>query len=372
MRQPVLMLLGILAVCGIAHAGVENVEKTLEIDDVITPGGSFHVENLLGSVTVEGGGPAGKATVRARVVAEAETQEAATALADTIRLDRQEDGNAARVHVAFPVDRHPSFRPPKSEGGGLVSRWIGKVLRRDPVNAQYAGRSVTLGPTKGATSMAVHVTVTVPHDVQVGVRQVMGAVHCVRLRGGLDVDAVTGEVIIERIYGAVHARTGDGDLAILTAKGRAVEAHSGTGDLQLVDVNADVVKVGTDDGTIEGKKLGAKALTIEVLNGKVSLDELDARKFTIDTGSGDIDLGLQLQRAREGSIRSGSGDVTLRVGTFAPFDLLVASTAGSIKSKNLPLETVAGEAGTRHLRRGTGGAEIRVTTGGGGVILREQ
>ena len=220
--------------------------------------------------------------------------------------------------------------------------------------------------------MAVHVTVTVPHDVQVSVRQVMGAVHCVRLRGQLGVDAVTGEVIIERIYGAVYAKTGDGDLAILTAKGETIDARSETGDLELVDVKADVVRVGTSDGTIEGNKLGAQSLTVEVLNGAVNLDELDARNFTIDTGSGDIDLGLQLQRAREGSIRSGSGDVTLRVGTFAPFDLLVASTSGSIKSKGLPLDTVAGEAGTQHLRRGTGGAEIRVTTGGGGVILREQ
>ncbi|MDX1390028.1 MAG: hypothetical protein R3344_12605, partial [Acidobacteriota bacterium] len=109
--RPVLVFAMILAACGIAHAGVESFEKTLRFEETLNAGEGFHVENLLGSITVEGGGPAGKVTVAARVVAEAETGEQAAALADTIRLASQDKDDWLRVRVSYPVDRHPAFRP---------------------------------------------------------------------------------------------------------------------------------------------------------------------------------------------------------------------------------------------------------------------
>ena len=364
-------ILFLAAACSVAAAGVESFEKTHDLAGDLATGDSLRIENLLGSVEVEGGGPVGQVTIKARVVADGETRAEAQALAESVRVTSGRDGSAVRVHVTYPVETHPTFRAPRSEDQGFFSKWLSKVFKKDPLIAKYGGQSVTLGPTKGATPLAVHVSVTVPHDVNIEVQQVMGTVHCLRLRGRLDVDATRGEVLIERIYGAVHARTDEGNLAIMTARGESVDAEIRAGDLELVDIKADVVRVGTGEGVIVGKKLGAGALTIEALNGTVSLHELDATRFVVDTGSGDIDLGLRLHRAREGSIRSGSGDVTLRVGTFAPFDLVIASTSGSVKSKGLPLETVSNEGG-HHLRRGTGGARIRVTTGGGGVILKEQ
>jgi hypothetical protein len=366
-----LLVLSLFCACAAVGAGVERFEKTHDLAGDLAKGDSLRVENLLGSVTVEGGGPEGRVSIKARVVADGETLAEAQALAESVRMTSGRNGSAVRVHVAYPVATHPTFRPPKSDDQGFFSKWWSKVFKKDPLTVKYGGQSVTLGPTKGATSLAVHVSVIVPHDVNVEVQQVMGTVHCLRLRGALDVDANQGEVLIERIYGAVRARTDEGDLAIMTAKGETVDAEIRAGDLELVDVKADVVRVGTGEGAIAGEKLGAGALTIEAGKGTVILNELDAASFIVDTGSGDIDLGLRLQRAREGSIRSGSGDVTLRLGTFAPFDLLIASTSGEIKSKGLPLESVAGEGG-QHFRRGTGGAQIRVTTGGGGVILREQ
>jgi hypothetical protein len=367
-----LSILCLIAACTVASTGVERFEKTHDLAGELATGDSLRLENLLGSVTVEGGGPAGRVTLRALVVADGETPAEAQALAESVRINSGRSGSAVRVHVVYPVETHPTFRPPKSDDQGFFSKWWSKVFKKDPLIAKYGGKSVTLGPTKGATPLAVHVSVTVPHDVNVEVQQVMGTVHCLRLRGRLDVDATHGEVLIERIYGTVRARTDEGNLAIMTAKGETVDAEIRAGDLELIDVKADVVRIGTGEGAIAGEKLGAGALTIEALNGTVSLDELDATKFVVDTGSGDIDLGLRLQRAREGSIRSGSGDVTLRLGTFAPFDLLIASTSGEIKSKGLPVETVAGDGGQQRLKRGTGGARIEVTTGGGGVILREQ
>ena len=42
---------------------------------------------------------------------------------------------------------------------GFFSKWLSKVFKKDPLIAKYGGQSVTLGPTKGATPLAVHVFV---------------------------------------------------------------------------------------------------------------------------------------------------------------------------------------------------------------------
>ena len=80
-----------------AGAGVDSFEKTLELAGDLAPGDRFRVENLLGSVTVEGGGPAGRVTISAKVVAEGETPDQAQSLAESIALTHQPGDGAFRV-----------------------------------------------------------------------------------------------------------------------------------------------------------------------------------------------------------------------------------------------------------------------------------
>jgi len=261
---PVLGIVGmLLAVSGPAGAALERVESTMTHEGAVARGGSLSLENLLGSITVRGGGPAGKVLVEARVVAEAKTLEEAQGLAETIEIDRERDGDALLVHVSFPVDRHTAFRLPKA-GQGKLSRWLGPLLRRDSVATVYEGRAVRLGQSKDAVALAVHLTVTIPNDIQSSIRQFMGSLQCTLVKGRVKLENVEGNIEARRIYGMLEARTGGGDLKVLTAKGEQVVLQTGSGNLEMIDVRVDEAYVRTGSGQIKGKAINVGNLTIGV------------------------------------------------------------------------------------------------------------
>ena len=72
-------------------------------------------ENLIGSITLKGGGNPGRVKVEAQVIAEGETAEQAQALADSIRLDRTNADGGAVIHVAYPVNDYTAFKMPREE-----------------------------------------------------------------------------------------------------------------------------------------------------------------------------------------------------------------------------------------------------------------
>jgi DUF4097 and DUF4098 domain-containing protein YvlB len=110
-------------------------------------------------------------------------------------------------------------------------------------------------------------------------------------------------------------------------------------------------------------------LRVETDTGNVELDDVKPESFEVITASGNVELGMPLARTRNGSIESGSGDVTLRVGRLAPFDLLARTQSGTVKTQDLEVELLAqDEEGSRYRRR-NGGIDLRVTTGGKGKIL---
>lgn len=351
---------------------VERVEKTLTHEEAVARGGSLGLENLLGSVTVRGGGTPGKVLVEALVVAEAKTPEEARALADAIHLSRRRSGKPVLVHVAFPVERYTAFRLPRQEGQKVLSKWLAPLLGRNSVAAVYDGRAVQLGRSKGAVALAVHLKVTLPNDIHSSIRQFMGSVQCTLVRGRLELENVEGKMVVSRIYGGLRARTGGGDVSVLTAKGEQVFLHTGSGNMELIDVNVDEVLLQTGSGHIKGEALTVGHLAVQATAGNVDLDDLDSRTFQITTGSGNVNLGTRLQRTRKASIQSASGDVILRVGNIAPFDLQFETDSGSVKAKGLSLEAAQEGGSVPRLRRGTGGVDLRVTTGSGEVILRAQ
>jgi DUF4097 and DUF4098 domain-containing protein YvlB len=110
-------------------------------------------------------------------------------------------------------------------------------------------------------------------------------------------------------------------------------------------------------------------MAVETASGNVELEDLEPASFQVTTDSGDIDLASALTRTREGSIRTESGDVTLRVGRLTPFDLRAAAGSGSVKTRGVALDLVEeGEEGA-HFRRRSGGVALLVETGAKGKVL---
>jgi hypothetical protein len=364
-------VLGVVTAAGAAH---ERVEKTLLLEESVSAQELVELENLLGSVTLRGGGDPGQVKVEARVVAEADTAEQAQSLADSIRLERRDGDDGALLHVSFPVDDHTAFRMPREERNNRIARWVEPLLKKfnkTTVAAVYDGRTVQVGQSKGAMALAVHVSVVLPHGVHSSVRQFMGSVDCDRLRGDLVIENVEGHVELGRVYGKLDARTGAGDLTVLSFRGERANIQTSSGTIEMVDIAADELSLRTGSGPIRGREIKSDALTVDAQSGEVELGELDSRRLHVTSGSGDVDLDTMLQRTREATIRSGSGDVTLRVGTLAPFDLEARSESGSVKADG-PFEVAQQEKTEATIRRGTGGAALDVATTSGAVVLKTQ
>jgi hypothetical protein len=355
-RNPIrlLVLLFVLpALCaGVASAG-DRFEKNLTHEEMLPAGARLNFDNLIGSIKLLPGRAGTPLLVEARVVVEADSAEKAKALADSLTLERRQVPGEVGIHVAYPVKRHASFRLPRSEKDGLLNKWVTPLVRKSTVSVEYDGRMVEVGGAKGAAAIAVHVEVTLPLDLVATIRQTVGTIQCTGLRTSLDLQIVQGDAILEQIFGDLRARTGGGGLHVWKHHGEVL-------DLQNLLSGA---------GMIHGSDIQAGVLRVESDSGNVKLDDVKPESFEVITASGNIELGMPLARTRNGSIESGDGDVTLRVGRLAPFDLLARTQSGAVKTQDLDIELLAqDEEGSRYRRR-NGGIDLRVTTGGKGKVL---
>lgn len=377
MRQSFIQVIAVLCTAlGVAttvEAARERVERSIILDETVASGAPVGFENLLGSIKLVGGGDVGRVKVEAYVVAEADTVQQAQELVDAIRVERSDvDGNAL-IHVAYPVEDYTAFNMPREQTSNPISKWVGPLMKKfnkTTVATVYDGTTVQLGQSKGAVGLAVHLTITVPHDVHASMRQFMGSVEADLLRGHLVIENVEGHVDLGRLYGTLDVRTGGGDLTILTFKGERAHIQSASGTVEVIDIAADELHLRTTSGTIQGRAIKADDMNVEADSGTISLAGVEARRFNINTRSGNIDLAAQLQRTLEASIQSGSGDVTLRLGSLAPFDLDAHTETGAVKAQHESFKVEQDEKIAAVVHRGTGGAALAVTTISGTVVLK--
>lgn len=348
----------------------ERVEKTLTLDEAIPRGRPFVIENLIGSVKARGTGERGRARIEAVVVVEAKTREEAQQIADSIVLTGRDQNGGRRVQVAYPVERHTAFRLPRSEASGLLAKWVSPLLKRDGLAVEYDGHSVQVGPGRDAAAVAVHLTVSLPFETLVTVKQFVGTIHGVGLRGKLSFEVLQGSLLVEQSYGVVHARTGDGEISVSSFRGDELNVQTSSGKVELLGVQAKRVQMRTGSGLVKGSDIDTGNLLVETQSGNVELSDLESATFAVSTDSGSVDLAPGLARTREASVRSTSGNVTLRIGELSYFNLLAETRSGSVKTQGVDLQVVEQTDGASRLRRGAGGTDLRITTSEGELTVK--
>ena len=366
----VLLLATLAAFSSPSFGATERVERTIE-HQVSTPKGSrLLLENLIGSLTVRADKTGGKTKIEATVVVEADSKDVAQELADSIKIvSATEDGRTV-LRVDYPLDRHSALRLPRSEKDGFMDKWVTPLLRKSTVSTVYEGHTVEIGQQKGAASIAVHMNVTLPLDVDVACRQVVGALHVVGVRGSFALEAVEGEILAEQIYGKLDVRTGGGEVLVRKFSGQDFRLQTASGNVTLFEVQADKATLIAGSGAIDGRAITSSSLSAESGVGAVRLTGLDAERFKVASETGAIDVAAKITRTREASLKSTDGDVTLRVNPTTPFELRAASATGSVKHRDLAAKVVEEEKNSLHLVRGTGGAALEVNTGKGEVLVR--
>lgn len=359
----------LLVLGAVPAQALERAETTLTLETAIPAGGALRVENLLGSIRIEGSTAKNLARIEARVVAEAKTLEEAQALAQSIRLDRDPAFAAPRVHVVFPVE-HASLRAPKAHKRGFFAGWTESLLRRGSTSVDYDGHTVEVGHGRAATALAVHLTVALPFDVVSSFHQAVGSIEGRSLRGQLRLELDHGWVRLDQAYGSLEVATVTGDANVRFFHGDDLEATSGSGKIELFDVNAKHLTLRSDSGAIEGARVQAERLDVDNVSGPIRLAGIEPQRFEIRAGTGAIDLATRLTRAEQARIHSDSGDVTLRVGPHTYFDLLARTKSGSVKTLGLTLDPVEQGAEAVRYKHGRGGVQVEVSADNGSLTVR--
>jgi hypothetical protein len=352
-----------------ASLALEGAEKTATLEHDLDAGSDLVVENLLGSVRVVPSEATGVVRVDAHVVGEAKTEEEAAALVESIRLEADDQADPPRVRVVWPVDRCTTFRPPKSGVKGLISRWTAPILRGGST-VEYDGRMVQVGPDRKATGLAVQLTVALPYDATLTVRQSVGAIEARALRGRLHLETVDGDISVERSFGRLEAESERGAVRVSSFQGDALDLRTVEGDVELTDVRVERVGLRTESGAIRSSGVATGTLTVESADGDVKLGGFEPTTADVRTGSGKIDLATHMKTMRSAVISTATGDVTLRVGELTHFDLLAESRSGEVKTLVLTLDPVGREGDLTRLRHGQGGPELSVSALGGSVTVR--
>ena len=363
---PALVLLVVLLAGGASWAA-EKSERNLTLAEGPGLRGLLRVENLLGAVSVRGGD---RLEVTARVVAEAETLEQAQALAESIRLVSENQGEELFVRVEFPVEAHAAFKLPRTEAQGIIAKWIKPLIQRKTVATEYSGQTVEVGKAKGAVALAVYVKITMPHDRQLAVRQLVGPVHATGLRGEVELETIVGRAVAQQIFGTLDVRTSSGEIEAWKFRGERCHLQTGSGDLIASEIDSEQTVLRTESGLIDGQEFRGAALHASTATGEVSLQTVESASVEIEGGSGAIELGSLLKKLRAASVRSDSGDVTVRLGALAPFELRAESASGSVNSRLDSAKVLEQGKHRAHVQRGTGGAKLKVESEKGSVVLK--
>ena len=105
-------------------------------------------------------------------------------------------------------------------------------------------------------------------------------------------------------------------------------------------------------------------------SGKLFLQRLEPVSMEISSDTGDVELTTELKRTKEASIRSTSGDVTVRLGSFAYFQLEATSMNGAVKVSGVNVKVDQFEKNAAKLARGNGGASLSVESQSGTIVIR--
>ena len=202
-------------------------------------------------------------------------------------------------------------------------------------------------------------------------------------RDGMDSD-ISLSVGIPEGMSRVEASTGSGDLEVDGVNVVQLKAHTKSGDLDVRDAKADWMDVRTGSGDINIFSIEAGNMACQTGSGSIDADAIRGRRAEVQSGSGDIDFDGDFE---EYIVRTGSGDVEMRVGSRAKAVLVETGSGdmdidlGRVKDPSIKAHTGSGEChvyGADGTRRkvssrypvGNGECKVEINSGSGDAEVR--
>ncbi len=354
-----LIVVGALALAAALPAAA--AERTIELQ--VDGSQAVSVENLVGTVRLVPGD--GDFVIRATVHADKQ------AVADAVRLHKDEGRNSVDIVVEYPADI-------------ARIRYDGEEIRRIDASFDYQGRKLRI-TSSGGEPVRVDLEIAVPADARLSLKQYVGPITADRVAadlvlaarfgriavtdgsGRLRADTGSGAVSVASFRGSVLADTGSGGVTIENVLGK-VSADTGSGSVRLRGIEGDVV-ADTGSGSVRMNDV-IGSLNIDTGSGSVRGENIVAGpELLVDTGSGGVSLSGDLGGVRRLDVDTGSGSVALQSTSPLSLRLELSTGSGGIRVDVPAISNV--ESSRRKFRGviGNGEGTAKVSTGSGSVRI---
>lgn len=333
---------------------------------------SLRVSNLIGAVDVEGhDGDGFEVLVEIR---------GADAAADLVEFETDE-GRRARLAVRFP-DEDRFVYPELGRGRVRMDR-----DGDDGGWSFFGGDRIEVRGRGDGLELWADVTIRVPRDAALSVRNGVGLVGATDVAADLDLGTRSGEIRAEGIDGALEADTGSGhvevsgvtgDLYVDTGsgdvdargvEGARVEIDTGSGGVTLIDARGERLLIDTGSGSVETDRLGFLEVTIDTGSGSVECTALEADELVVDTGSGSVEVELTRMGSGDFEIDTGSGSIRLVLPTDASAHVWAETSSGGVDLDVAQAVVRSKERDRIEFEVGGGAARVHLDTGSGGIRI---
>jgi hypothetical protein len=360
-RKAVLLaLMALTAPATIRPADAAEVTRTLRTE-LRAAGDFFAVENLAGAMRVV-------ARDGDVVVAVATVHAESQILADSVRLEAVAgaEGRPA-LRVRYPLDEHWRIRYAGAPDSyrGRSRRWFDG----GGTQANYDGHDRVQVSSDEGVLVYADVAVSVPRrTIDAVFRNVVGPLAGEGLDGRVRFETGSGTIDVEGSKGDLTADTGSGDVTAHSVGGEFT-CDTGSGRLTVLGFRGENLICATGSGDIEVRDASAAHIDVDTDSGDVRVSASEANEIDADTGSGSLELeagGARLRRVRAGTSR---GDIRLRLGAEASFEVRGEMGSGEIVSRYPDAEPILRQREVVGYRRGSAQTRISVDSVRGDVIL---
>jgi hypothetical protein len=304
-----------------------DIERRVEKNFNVSPGGWLYIDSDLGSIKVTSG-TGNEVAITVAEIMDASSEKEADRILQDLKLDFSVTGNEVRVTARYDRDR--------------FFNWINGRLK-------------------------LRFAATVPAVYNVNLKTSGGSVSVEDLEGEAISKTSGGSLTFGKIVGPVKGNTSGGSITLEGCKGKADLATSG-GSIRIGRVDGNVM-AGTSGGSIH----------IEAARGRVQAST-SGGGITVDEVFGEIDastsggsISAKITKQPEGPCRlsTSGGSINVSLAPGIKVDLNASTSGGRVRSEIDVL--VKGEMGHSSMRGqiNGGGPELYLRTSGGNININK-
>jgi len=344
---------------GVVVLGAVGAHLSLEAqapERHLVSGEAVAIYNLVGRVTVTGGGGSDVAIAVSR-----RGSDAARLAVETGAIDR--DGRQWQsLRVVYPSNRIVATSL------GSRSRTSLKV-RRDGTfgdGGRDRGDEVVIAGSGSGLNAAADLAVSIPPGKHVGLCLAVGEVTVTNVQGDLRIDVASAPVTASGVTGSLTVDAGSGAVDVRTIEGE-LSVDTGSGEVTVTGVRGTRLAVETGSGGVEGSKIIAETVAVETGSGDVMLSDVTAPSVSIETGSGEVTLAMT-QAPNLLAVETGSGDVEIRATEDLNAQVEFETGSGDIET-DFPVTIRKYSRDSVRGQIGEGKGRVRIETGSGDIRL---